>query len=367
MRQIHISVLGTQIASDAIEYRKKDFVLDARVVEKSPFAYTCDETQEQLCQSMALPEITLGNKYKDKIFYLDFCKQVYSYVKQFNSDMIVLDMLCMRNFIYELEFDNGTVYRLTWDSEIQKQETAIKQYLEKVFSAKIISETRSNPLTWPEEKLENEIKRYCEKLKREFSGKQVVLLEGQNIYQYFDKLERFGVLSQVALVNQYNHFYDLCVTYFKRYCNCVAISKTKSLYGNEKAKPANMFHYNFSYYDYINQCLTAIYKNEYSLEQAANILNRHNLKNEIELKELLLKSIVDLTYSRYRNRKIIVVGEVETFSYLLKKKYGLEVFQSIYFDEMTTVESVKEQLSPYAWQNEKYMVVVTRLYAQIIF
>ena len=359
MGQIHISVLGTKIVSDAIEYKKRDFALDARIVEKSPFAYTANDVQESLFQKIKVSEITLENSYKNQIFNLDLSKSIFSYVKQFNSDIIVVDVLCMRNLFYELEFSNGNIYRLTWDSQIQKYMYHIKKKLEQIFSAEVIKETRINPLLWSEKKLEGEIIRYCDKLKKEFAGKKIVLLEAQNIYQYFDKFERFAVLPHIDLINQYNAFYDICEKYFKQHCNCIVVSKTEALYGDEKIKSAHMFHYNLKYYEYINQCLESIYKNEYSIKKAKDILNRHNLKNKMELKERLLKSIVDLTCLRCGDRKIIVLGETEVFSYLLKKKYGIEVYKSIYFNKSTSIDSVKEQLSPFAWKSTQYIIVVT--------
>ena len=364
MKQIHISVLGTKIAADAIEYRKRDFALDARIVEKSPFAFTCDDRIELLCQDMPFLEVSLGNEYKNQIFQLDFCKKVYDYIKDFNSDIIVLDIMCMRNFIYEMEFENGTVYRLTWDPDIGKQLPVIKEHLENFFSSKIIKETKINPLSWSNEKLKYEIRIYCEKIKKEFKGTKVVLLEGQNIYQYFDKFGYFSVLPQIDMVNQYNRFYDLCIEYLQTYYKCITILKLKNVYGNEKVKVANIFHYNLCYYNYINECFASIYKNEYTLQNANEILFRYNNKNEMELKELMLKSIVDLTYRKYKNRKIIVVGEIEVYSSLLKKKYGLEVFKSIPFDANTSINFVKEQLASFAWKNDKYMIVVTRLNAK---
>ena len=363
MKQIHVSVLGTKIASDAIEYRKRDFVRDARIVEKSPFAFTCDDVVEELCQNMSLPEILMSNQYKTKVFQLDFHKKVFSYIKQFNSDIIILDMLCMRTFIYEMEFENGKVYRITWDSDVQNQLPLIKGCLEKVFLSKIVKEARINPVLWSQEKLESEIKLYCDKIKKEFDGKKVVLLEGQNIYQYFDRFGRFAVLPQVEMVNQYNNFYDLCVKYFKKYFKCFTIKKTSNLYGDERVKNANIFQYNLCYYNYINECLYEIYQNEYTKEKADEILDRHNVKNEIELKQLMLKSVVDLTYLRQRNRKIIVIGEVDVYTYMLRQKYGLEVFKSIPYDETVNVETVQEQIASYAWKNDEYMIVVTRLYA----
>ncbi len=361
MKKIHVSVLGTKIASDSIEFRKRDFTCDARVVEKSPFSFTCDDEVEKLCQNMPPLEISMVNDYKTKIFLLDFHKKVYPYVKQFNSDIIVLDILCMRTFIYEMEFDNGKIYRITWDSDVQIYLPIIREYMEKIFSSKIVREARINPMLWPKDKLEYEISLYCDKLKKEFGSKKIVLLESQNIYQYFDKFARFSVLPQVEMVNQYNDFYDLCVDYFKKYFSCFSIKKTSNLYGDEKIKFANIFHYNLNYYSYINECLYEIAENRYTVEKSNTILARHNNKNEIELKQLMLKSIVDLTYLRNKGRKVIVIGEIYVYSYMLKQKYGMEIYKGIPYDETTDIEVIQEQISPYAWKNDEYMIVVTHL------
>lgn len=351
-----VATWGSKICDDALRYSKNENV--CRMVEISPFSLLTPhfEKMQEVCHEW---NIYPNNEYLNKIFALDYSKQVLRYMMQKECDYIVINLDSMRLFLREFILSDGTIFRIREDLAINDSLPEIRKQIENDLNLKVIDERVVKPMLFENVQLEKEIEEVCKCIKIFFDVDKLVLLETHNVYQYIDKYNKIVPnVSIVNVVNRQNDFYDRCIHCFKKHINCKTIVCPNTLVGDARRNGVNMFNFGTIYYEYINKCLDSIENKEYSEEKKQEILFEYENKQRIEIEEIILRPIIDLTFHRRNGRKIVLIGESETYEYNLKKKYGIKVDLKVEYPEEQNINATKNILKSIEYKNDEYLCVV---------
>lgn len=358
-----VATWGSKVCDDALRYSKNQNV--CRMVEISPFSLRTPHFDKM--QNIYHEWSFYGdNDFLNKIFSLDYSKQVLKHITDSQCEYVVLSLDSMRLFLREFTLSDGTFFRLREEAGVVNHLPEIRTQIEKDLALKIVQEKVIRPMAYDDETLEYEIKAFCELLMQHFDTKKIILLKIHNVYQYIDKNNMITpALDMVHVVNKQNYFYDRCTDVFSKYIDCQTIECPSVLVGDTRRWNFNIFHYTLFYYEYINKCIDAVGRNEYREQRKQVILNEYICKQNLEIEELIYKPLIDLAYHRRQGRKLVLVGKSVVFEYNLRKKYGIIPNVYIEYDAETSEESIKQQLEAIKGKKNEYLCIVPKIYENV--
>lgn len=352
-----VATLGSKICDDAIAYSGKRISNRNRIVELSPFTYEVSH-QEAYDNAESKLELVCVNEYEKRMLEIDCRKNALNKVTADGYDYLVIDLLGMRMPVREFLLEDGSKYRVTVTAASNSNLNSIREHIFVSRGIGIAKEYVENPMIWSDSELESEIKKYAEYLLKNVKAEKIILLKAHNIYQYISKNEQIQFLDQISVVNKQNDFYDKCTEMFQKYIECDVIEVPENVVGDERIKVAHMFNFSATYYRYICNCLYAIETGNYSAVQKNELLEQAGGMLKVELDEVLLKPLVDITKNRKNQRKIVLIGESEVYEYLLKKRYGINVDIKIPYTFDSTEDELKKALLKIKDKYNEYMCIV---------
>lgn len=361
---MEISTLGTKICDDAIHYSNGKIVNKNRFVEISPFTLADEYSFTASDNVNPLFDIIAPNDYMCELFKSELQCSIISKLSQelSSNSYLVVDMLICRLPFKEFTFDNGSVFRLTWGKTCMDNIDNVRQYIQSVYNSKIISEAIINPMLWNDSKLECELKVFYNLILNKLRINHLILLKVHNCTQYINNLE-IGLVPHAEVSIKINTFHDKCVKIFDSYDEFITIELPSYLLCDPVLKGINCFNYNKIYYEYICDCLILINNNKYTSKAALCALNSCNISQKQLIDEAVMTQLCNLTFYRYHNRKIVLIGESSAFEHLLKKKYGLNISKRVDYTADTSYDSLNSELSEISNNYNEYFCVIPYIYS----
>lgn len=355
-----ISTFGTKICDDAVSYSRNAIKNKNRLVEISPFT---------IAREFSIPELgkidyanyKFDNDYQKLMFGLELNNSVVDVLKD-SEGCVVVDMMVCRLFFREFLLSDGRKLRMTESKALKDNLNTFRRDVENSTGCKIQKENCYNPIKYDDTNIHSEIKRYTNLLKDEIGENRVVLLDVRNVFQYVDKKAHVAIMSSLENTININGFIDRCTKIFLENINCRVIKHFDRMFGDERFKSAYMFHFNKNYYDYVNASLMCIENNDgEKLEETFEVFN---VKQNMELDEIIFRSLSDLVNMRRRRRKVVLLGDNAFLEYDLRKRYGIDIAYKLRYNENSTMQEIIDQMKELdlAGKYREYICVVPYVY-----
>ncbi|MGN0480674.1 MAG: acyltransferase [Lachnospiraceae bacterium] len=355
-----ISTFGTKICDDAASYSRNTIKNNNRLVEISPFTIA-QECQIPELESIDYDNYSFDNEYQKLIFGLELNNTVLDLLRD-SEGFVVVDLMVCRLFFREFLLSDGRKLRMTESKALRDNLNALRRDIENSTGCKIERESCYNPIKYDDTNLRIEIKRYANLLKDEIGEGRVVLLDVRNVFQYVDKKAHMAIMPSLENTLTINEFVERCTGVFLGNINCRVIKHLDKMFGDERFKAAYMFHFNKNYYDYVNASLMCIENNDAGkLEETFGVFN---VKQNMELDELIFRSLSDLVNMRRRRRKVVLLGDNAFLEYDLRKRHGIDIAHKLKYSANSTMQEIIDQMEKLnlAGKYREYICVVPYVY-----
>lgn len=351
---MNIITIGSKICDDALVNIKSEIHNTKRLVDISPFSILEDSFELNLQES----EIRSDNIYKMKMFIYDINKQCIKDLEDKDKyDYVVIDLLDTRIPFKEFVLKNGKKLRVTANKILDENYTLLCDKIKEKYKCDIEYVNDNNPLLWKKDELEYELENFIKKIK--VLKDKIILLISHNTYQYFNKDGKFSVLKdKIKQVNQYNEFYDLCYNYFKSKVKCLTIDIPGLLFGEEKDRPINIFTFNNFYYQYIVDSII----NFNNKKDNINSIKKYQSSIKMFIDKIVSKSLVDLTPTKCKGKKIVLIGECMMYETGIFERWGLTVSKKIDYTQTSSNDYIMEQIKELKDKSDEYICVVPYIY-----
>lgn len=352
------ALFGSRIIDDAIVKINDSGHHDVnRIVGISPFSANCSFS-DNIIKYVGLEE---KNEYRRKISLWDLNKTVYKELGEADCKYVCMDFGCGIKPLWEFYFDGGQYFRVTYTDTVKNNIKVIRRELEAAAGKKIQKEKQINPLLWKDNEIEKEIDNLADRLKKEISNKELVLLIPKCAFQYEHK---GGIIDckdykEIALIND---FIDKCSRYFAKKTGCTVINSSEFILGGEMYEEYEGLYYSDEYYEYINQCLRFIdEKNVLSGSDEQTALEAYEKKLQDKIDLMLLPETFKTIEANINGKKLIIIGGSQQYAEKLKHEYQQDVAFLIPYEKAVTNGKLCTELETAIKNKENYACLITYL------
>lgn len=353
------ALFGSRIIDDAIVKMKDSGHHDVnRIVGISPFSANCSFSDNSIIKVAELAE---KNEYRSKITSWDVNKTVYKEISASQCNYVCIDFGCGIKNLWECCFEDGQCFRVTYTDTVKNNISMLRRELEAFTGKRIQKEKEIYPLLWKDNEIEKEIDDLADKLQKEMSNKELVLLIPKRAFQYEHKGEIIDSKDskEIALIND---FIDKCSRYFLEKTGCTVIHSSEFILGGEMYEEYEGMHYSDEYYEYINQCLRFIDKKNVLIDSDEKMaLEAYGRKLQDKVDLMLLPETFKTIEENIKGKKLIIIGGSPRYEEKLKQEYHQEVAFSIPYEKAVTKGELCRELEAAIKNKENYACLITYL------
>lgn len=347
---MRIVTIGSRIWDD-VAVKTAQHNNELRVTGISLFSMTLPKLSKVLNKSA----LKHSNEYRLKMFDFEINNMVVGQLKKAKCDIVCIDFIDCCKEIWECTLKDGCIVRCTYGEVFKENISIVKSKIEESYQTTIISEKVINPLSWSDEKLDEEIHKAALLMKDICEGRKLVLLCTQIPFHYTngELIINGGDYNKIAAINAFS---NKCAAAFKKYSDCITVPLNRYVLGGEEYEDFEGRSYTKEYYEYLSGCLLSIEKNCYVQEQpklekayeeavharvdAVNIANMNNLSQ------------------RVKGRKIVLISYSEETKNTLLDLYNLNVSLFIHYDDAVKDGELCSRLLELRGKNDEYVIIV---------
>ena len=276
-----VNILGTCISRDTFSMHPDDggYKVQKYVNECDPFYFVCKgmDIDKEKYDAFDVSKFKFSN-FRKRCMYLDATKTVMDYIKEADSDFLVIDTALFR------------ISSMRWGDTTVCVSNNRAPFFEALRKAGIIKEKLEEKLKVPEEDFDEMLEDFAQEVLKVYKPEQIILIEVRGVFVNTDgeKTEAFGNLDNIYSKNiRVNAAFEVMK---KKLAGCHIIPALDALLADKNHWLGRApMHYTKELYDYQYECI--------------NVINEKLPREEEEKRiEELRRRYTNIYYEKYYNK-----------------------------------------------------------------
>lgn len=348
-----IITIGSKLLDDLAIASTNKIINKKRITDISPLSF-CGEWDAIIPKdelNILLDQMVFKNEYSKEMFLLDFGRKVGEVVKNCKEEYYILfDVSCLRLPVHKFIFQNDKTIFLTENDSLNNNKEQIVQFYEKYYG-KLKKDEIINMFKCSDEKMKELLERFVSFLS--MSKAKIVCVEIQFSSVYISRHNTIEILDKQNVIFQTNKFFNKIQNFLPGSIECIKIPSY--VYGDERLGIPHMLSFNSTYLKYLAEAVLDI-------DNKDTLLEKCNVEQMARFSDIMMRPLAYQVNMKYKNRKIIIIGENKSLEYLLAKEYGIKTYKIIPYDEKMDEQQISVLLQDIKGKDSDFYCVIPSVY-----